>query len=53
MLTDAKLAHPDELKEEAAARRRHFNDESDPPTPKLSRAPFESAIEGSPAALAA
>ena len=32
MLTDAKLAHLDELKEGAAAKPRHFNEGSDPHT---------------------
>src|ERR1700681_113205 len=37
MLTDAKLAHPDELKEGAAAKPRHFNEGSDPHTEAVPR----------------
>jgi len=37
MLTDAKLAHPDELKEGAAAKPRHFNEGSDPHTEVVPR----------------
>jgi hypothetical protein len=51
MLTDAKLAHPDDLKEGAAAKPTHFNEGSDPhtkafPRPVRARYPRKSGRAG-------